>query len=514
MKVVQSGDFFFAFHRPWLVSAVGACLRYTASALLCTMLKKIRPLVLVLSGIACFSSVLGQKPAEESVFKLAHLPVLDEELSASFFKENRIKLRDTMPDSAMIVLFSAPQKQRSNDIDFPFHQDPDFFYFTGVREPNSMLIIFKEAQNIDGITANEFLFVESKDAKKEQWTGKMLGIEGTKEMSAVEVVRPNVDFKGIELPWNMLRYVGSNKHQFIERDDLEHAGDLMSMTKHFNAKLERANRTSFVNETEELISFLRQRKSPQEIAMLQRAIDITCEAHVNAMKAIKGGMTEYQVQAIIEYTFMSNGADAVAFPSIVASGRNGAIMHYTANSSLLIPGDLVVMDIGAQYQGYAADVTRTVPVNGVFTDEQAAVYQVVLDAQTVAIRYATPGYKFWTPHEEAFRTIGLGLIKLGIITEWGDIGNYFIHGTSHYLGLDVHDAGIYSSLKPGEVITVEPGIYIPEGSPCDPKWWNIYVRIEDDLLITDGPAKVLSAGAPKTISEIEKLMGLSTAVSE
>jgi Xaa-Pro aminopeptidase len=152
-----------------------------------------------------------------------------------------------------------------------------------------------------------------------------------------------------------------------------------------------------------------------------------------------------------------------------------------------------------------------VPVSGKFSTEQAAVYQVVLDAQTVAIRYATPGYKFWTPHEEAYRTIGKGLIKLGIITEWGDIGKYFIHGTSHYLGLDVHDAGVYSSLAPGDVMTVEPGIYIPKGSPCDPKWWGIYVRIEDDILITTGPAKVLSDSAPKTIAEIEAIMAQSNA---
>jgi len=470
------------------------------------MLNKIRPFGLMILGLASIMSVQAQKPLDESTFKLAHLPVIDEELSPAFFLKNRERLRDTMPDSSMIVLFSASQKQRSNDIDYPFHQDPDFFYFTGIKEANAMVIIFKEKHKIAGVNTNEILFVETKDAKKEQWTGKMIGLEGARDVSAILNVLPNTDFKNLDLPWERLEYIGSNKSQHIERDNMEHAGDLMSMKKHFNAKLDRAQRTSKVNETEDLIGFIRQRKSAEEITMIQRAVDITCEAQKNAMRAIRGGMTEYQIQAVIEYTFLSNGADAEAFPSIVASGRNGAIMHYTENSSLLIPGDMIIMDIGAQYEGYAADITRTVPVNGIFSDEQAAVYHVVLDAQTVAIRYATPGYKFWTPHEEAYRTIGKGLIKLGIITEWGDIGNYFIHGTSHYLGLDVHDAGIYSSLKPGEVITVEPGIYIPEGSPCDPKWWNIYVRIEDDLLITDGPAKVLSAGAPKTISEIEKIM--------
>ena len=248
--------------------------------------------------------------------------------------------------------------------------------------------------------------------------------------------------------------------------------------------------------------------------MLQQAIDITCEAQKNAMLSIAPGMTEYQIEALIEYTFRTNGANGAAFPSIVAGGSNGGIMHYTSNESLLIPGDLVVIDIGAEYEGYAADITRTIPIDGTFSEEQAIVYQIVLDAQSVAIRYATPGYKFWTPHEEAFRTIGKGLIKNGIITQWSEIGDYFIHGTSHYLGLDVHDSGIYSSLQPGEVITVEPGIYIPHGSPCDPKWWDIYVRIEDDILITAGPAKVLSSGAPKTISAIEKLMDRGQALNE
>lgn len=441
-----------------------------------------------------------------SSLKLANVPVIDDELTSDFFVKNRQRLRDTMPDSSMIVLFTAPQKTKSNDIDFRFHQDPDFYYFTGVREPNALAIIFKDSILVDGIRTNELLFVETKDSKKEKWTGKMLGINGAIEVSGIDVVQPNVTFKALRLPWERLNTVLCNHHQAIERDDEEHPGDLMSLSKHFQAKADRAGYEPKANEAQELFSFLRQQKSPEEIKMLQKAIDITCEAQKSAMLTIASGMTEYQVEALINYTFRTNGADGEAFPSIVASGENGGIMHYTDNSSLLIPGYMVVMDIGAQYQGYSADVTRTVPVNGVFSEEQAIIYQIVLDAQTVAIRYATSGYKFWTPHEEAYRTIGKGLIKHGIIEKWSDIGNYFIHGTSHYLGLDVHDAGVYSSLQPGEVLTVEPGIYIPEGSSCDPKWWNIFVRIEDDILITDGPAKVLSDAAPRTIAEIEKMM--------
>lgn len=440
------------------------------------------------------------------VFKIKDLPKIEDELPASFFSNNRDRLRDTLPDSAMVVLFSAPLKSKSNDIDFRFNQDPDFYYFTGIDAPNAIMIIFKTPVQIEGEWVREALYLEERDQKKEQWTGKMLSMEQAKELSNVQLVYPNTSFKTTTFPWERIKSVYTNQHDHIERDDKEHPGDLKSMVYHFDAKVKRAKLTPKVNEGEDLFAYLRQKKTAEEIKMIERAVDITCEAQRNAIKSIKGGMTEYQVEAIINYTFRSMGASGEAFPTIVASGQNGAIMHYTANESLLIPGDLVVMDIGAEYEQYCADVTRTVPVSGKFTEEQALVYQVVLDAQTVAIRYAKPGYKFWTPHEEAYRTIGKGLIKLGIITEWADIPKYFIHGTSHYMGLDVHDAGVYSALAPGDVMTVEPGIYIPEGSPCDPKWWGIFIRIEDDILITSGAARVLSDCVPKTIAEIEALM--------
>jgi Xaa-Pro aminopeptidase len=474
------------------------------------MRSTVLPLILISFSNLAQAQGIGQTiDFSAPEFHLKDLPQIDDELSADFFYNNRERLRDTLPDSAMVVLFSAPQKSKSNDIDFRYHQDPDFYYFTGIREPNAMMILFKNPIRIGEQWLREVLFIEEKNDKKEQWTGKMLNTEDAKELSKIQMILPNVDFKTMSFPWEEIKTVYSNQHQHIERDDKEHPGDLKSMVYHFDAKLNRASKKALVNETEDLFAYLRQKKTAEEVVMIQRAVDITCQAQLNAFRQIKGGMTEYQVEALINYTFRALGADGEAFPTIVASGDNGSIMHYTANEAILILGDLVIMDIGAQYEGYSADVTRTVPVSGKFSPEQAAVYQVVLDAQTVAIRYATPGYKFWTPHEEAYRTIGKGLIKLGIITEWGDIGKYFIHGTSHYLGLDVHDAGVYSSLAPGDVMTVEPGIYIPKGSPCDPKWWGIFVRIEDDILITSGAAKVLSDSAPKTIAEIEAIMAKS-----
>lgn len=463
-------------------------------------------------------SLLGQDvptPSTTNVphFKIAPAPAIPEELSATFFFENRERLREILPDSSMVVLFSAPIRKRTNDIDYPFHQDPDFYYFTGVKEDNAMLVLFKTPMRINEKWYREILFIENDNMIKQVWNGPVLGSEQAKEVSGVATVLSNTEFKNMNFDWTTIANVYSNENLFIELDDVKHPGDLASMVNHFKLKTERAGKKILVNEGEDLYAKLRQKKSAEELEMMQRAIDITGDAHVNVMKMIKPGMTEYQLQAILEYTFHYNGAK-VAFPSIVASGDNGAVMHYTQNDALLIPGDMVIIDIGAEYEGYAADITRTIPVSGVFTEEQKQVYQLVLDAQTVAIRCATKGYKFWTPHEEAYRTIGKGLISLGIITEWGDIGKYFMHGTSHYLGLDVHDAGLYSALQPGEVITVEPGIYIPKGSACDEKWWGIFVRIEDDILITDGAAKILSERSPRKISEIEALMGNSSASAD
>ncbi len=443
---------------------------------------------------------------QERLFRFREVPELTEELDATFFANNRERLRDTLPDSSVVIVFSAPQKRRSNDIEYGFHQDPDFFYFTGIREPNCMLMMFSEPVQVDGRWMREALFVEDKDPKKETWTGRMLGIEGAKEQSGMLSVFPNHEFKLMKLPLDKIKHVYANEYQQVESDDPEDGGDLSSLINHCRTKLERANLELIHYKGEDLFAWLRQAKQPKELLMMRQSIDITCEAFHTVIDNLTPKMTEYQVEAMIEYVFRASGAEGEAFPSIVASGKNGGIMHYTANEDLLIPGDMVVIDIGAQYQGYAADITRTLPVSGKYSEEQKQVYQLVLDAKKVATRYAKPGYKFWIPHEEAYRTIGKGLIKLGIIKEWREIGDYFIHGTSHYLGLDVHDAGLYASLKPGEVITVEPGVYIPEGSPCDPKWWNIHIRIEDDILITEGEAEILSDCIPSEISEIEALM--------
>jgi Xaa-Pro aminopeptidase len=251
---------------------------------------------------------------------------------------------------------------------------------------------------------------------------------------------------------------------------------------------------------------LRMVKTDEELDLMQRAIDITAAAHREAMKSIEPGMHEFEVEALIEYVFKRNGAEYTGFPSIVASGENSTILHYESNRRRMQDGDVVVMDIGAEYHGYSADITRTVPVDGTFSPEQKAIYELVLEAQRVAIDASRPGRSFNDPDAAAREVIGTGLVELGLISSADESRRFFVHGTSHYLGLYVHDVGDYGPLQPGTVITVEPGIYIPPSEDVDPKWWNIGIRIEDDVLITDESPVVLSERAPRTVGEIESLM--------
>jgi Xaa-Pro aminopeptidase len=251
---------------------------------------------------------------------------------------------------------------------------------------------------------------------------------------------------------------------------------------------------------------LRMVKAEEELILIRRAVDITAAAHREAMKSIEPGMYEYEAEAVIEYVFRKNGAESPGFPSIVGSGENSVILHYDSNRRQMRDGDVVVVDIGAEYRGYTADVTRTVPVNGVFSPEQRAIYQIVLRAQEAGIAAVRAGQPFAAPHRAARAVIVEGLKDLGLIENARDVGRFFTHGTSHYIGLYVHDVGTGGLLVPGTVITVEPGIYIRPAVDIDRKWWNIGVRIEDDVLVTDEDPVVLSAGAPRAIEAVEALM--------
>lgn len=425
-------------------------------------------------------------------------------LPASFHKGRREALRKLMPDKSVAVFFTNPVRNRSNDVDFEYHQDPNFYYLTGYNEPNAILLIFKDEVEIDSVETNELIFVQPRNAKRETWDGKRLGADGVKNKLEFKYAYNNSTFADIQLDFNQFEQVLIIPIEDDFRDDKNDRGDLFSLLKHFrnkstNAKVDKRKLTEFM-------ASLRQTKQPEEIELLRKAIQITCKAQVELMKALEPGMTEYQTEAILEYFFKRDGAEHCGFPSIQGAGENSCVLHYNTNRRKVQESDLLVSDVGAEYRGYTADVTRTMPVNGKFSPEQKIIYNIVLEAQNAGIKACKAGNKFWEPHNEALKVIQKRLIELKIVKTPFEAMQYFPHGTSHYLGLDVHDPGLYGALMPNQVITVEPGIYIPEGSPCDPKWWNIGVRIEDDILITNGEPENLSSSAPRTIEEIEKLM--------
>lgn len=426
-------------------------------------------------------------------------------LPADFHKERREALRKLLPDSSVAIFFANPVCTRSNDVDFDFHQDVNLYYLTGFREPNSMLLLFKEKQDVDNLFTDEVLVVQNRDPKAEAWTGRRLGVDGAKEKLGVNSVVLGKTFREMQINWKKYKRVFFFPANGGIANDPDDSNDLSDLVRRFRNGV-RGNSNNDTLHLEQYMAMLRQIKLPQEMVLLRKAITISGEAHIEMMKAMVADMTEYQVQATLEYEFRKRGAEAVGYPSICGAGENTCILHYVSNRKPMTQNDLIVIDAGAEYHGYTADITRTLPANGKFSAEQKAIYDIVLEAQEAGIKECIPGNEFRAPHKAAVRVIKKRLKELGIITKDEDYQLYFFHGTSHYLGLDVHDAGLYGKLENGNVITVEPGIYIPEGSPCDPKWWNIGVRIEDDILITADQPENLSGFIPKTTADIEKMM--------
>lgn len=441
------------------------------------------------------------------VFSLSYSQDIEfPDLGKDFYRANREKLRQLMPDRSVALIFSSVEKVRSNDVHFPFHQSPDFYYLTGLNEPDALLILFKEPYELEDDTIKEMIFVPAKSKDYEMWNGRRMGTYGAETELGLEKAFANTDFPDFHIRFDHFDEIHYTVPEGSICDDPRHRGDLASLMKHFKFKTDSLSRKVEGRILGSWIGEMREVKTQDEIRVLQKAIDITCAAHKNLMGSIDTSYTEYRAEALIEYTFRDLGGDGAGFPSIVGGGANSCVLHYTANNADLSDGDLLVVDIGAQYKNYSADVTRTIPVNGRFTEEQRKIYEIVLEAQKAGIEKCRKGNKFWDPHEAATAVIQNGLKKLGIIKKTWEAKNYFMHGTSHYLGLDVHDAGSYQPLVENSILTVEPGIYIPAGSDCDEKWWNIGIRIEDDILVTsEGPVN-LSSCVPSEPSEIEELM--------
>lgn len=460
------------------------------------------PLVLFLAG-----SIAAQELPAGRINDARHGIFDHDLLGPEFHRGRREALRGLMPAGSVAILAANPVRNRSNDVNYEYHQDPDLYYLTGLREPHALLFLWKDSALVDGRWTRELLVVQERDPAREIWDGYRLGAEGGAEVLGIAQVitgkaflNASVDLgrSGPVFQRRILENLANDPHDPADLHDLLARVDVLTA------------RTK-AGEPEDLrdwLAGLREVKQPEEIELLRQAITITCEAQRTLMRCLMADMTEYQTEAIIEYVFKVRGAEYAGFPSIQGGGPHSCVLHYVTNRRTLAHGDLLVSDVGAEYRGYTADVTRTLPVNGRFTPEQRTIYDLVLRAQEAGIEAVGPGAPFFAGHLAATAIIAKGLVELGIIDEESQVRRYFMHGTSHYLGLDVHDPGSYGPLRPNTVITVEPGIYIPQGSPCDPKWWDIGVRIEDDILITATGRENLSACVPRKAEEVEALMAL------
>lgn len=427
-------------------------------------------------------------------------------LPTSFHKERRAILRSKMPKNSVAVIFANPIRNRSNDVDYIFHQSPNFYYLTGLRESNSVLVMYAENQtDKDGMVFNEVLYLPKKDAKYELWHGEQLGVDGAKNKLGFKVAKASEDFEYENFNFNTFDVVFTERFQNDYRNSRNTSGEIYDLVQYFKYQAKEAKVDIGFLSTE--FARMRQIKTPEELKLLKKAIRISAIGHIEVMKALQPNMSEREVQGIHELVYKKYKAEDNGYPPIIGAGNNGCVLHYNSNDKTIIKeNELVLMDVGAQYRGYSADITRTIPTNGKFSPEQKAIYNLVLKAQVAGVEACKVGNAFWKPGQVTREIINKGLAELGITKSANAKHNYFPHGTSHHIGLDVHDPSMFGALQENMVITVEPGIYIPEGSPCDKKWWGIAVRIEDDILITQKEPVNLSSEVPKTVEAIEEMM--------
>jgi Xaa-Pro aminopeptidase len=422
--------------------------------------------------------------------------------------------RDVMQHmgSGVAIIPTAPVQIRNRDVDYQFRPDSDFFYLTHFPEPEAVLVLVPDRPQGEYI-----LFCRERDPEKEIWDGYRAGIDGACEQYGADDAFPIDDIDEI-LPGllenrdkvfcNMGRYPDFDKR-------------LMGWVNDVRAKSRNGVHApgEFVD-LDHIVHEMRLFKRVDEVRTMRRAAKISSQAHIRAMQACKPGMYEYQVEAELLHEFRRNGSQYPAYPSIVGSGANGCILHYIENNAQMKDGDLLLIDAGCELDGYASDITRTFPVNGKFSPEQKAIYEIVLAAQHAAIEQVRPGNHWNDPHEAAVKVLVDGLLDLKLlkgkaddIIEKQEYRKFYMHRTGHWLGMDVHDVGdykvdgIWRLLEPGLVLTVEPGLYIAEGQKgVDKRWWNIGIRIEDDVLVTKSGNEILSIDAPKAIDDIEAVM--------
>ncbi len=441
-------------------------------------------------------------------------------LSASFHAGRRTALREIMPDNSVMVVFAYPTRKFSNDVDYLFHQNPDMYYFSGYKEPHSMLLIFKNEQTDSaGNKFSELLFVQQNNVQAEQWTGKRLGTEGAQQKLGIRMAFNASAFKSFNIDFSKFDKVIFDAFPIDVPNNTRDNADLFDLIKTFReraainddfAKDQRFDQKAFRT----LTAKLREIKTDEEMVLLRKAVEISCQGQNEVMRAVHANMSELEIQGLHEFIHKKYGAEDVGYGSIIGAGENGCTLHYETNLKTKVGNSLILMDVGAEYHGYTADVTRTVPAGGKFSAAEKQIYQLVYDAQEAAFKLLKDGCT-WAEIEKAARsTIVDGLIKLGVAKNTEEANRYYPHGLGHHIGMDVHDRGTYVTLKKGMVITIEPGIYIPSNSNCDKKWWGIAVRIEDDALITQTGYELLSSFAPRKIEDIEAMIAQPSALDD
>ncbi len=431
----------------------------------------------------------------------------------SVHARRRQKLLDTLGDG-LLVLPTAAHKLRNGDVHYSFRPGSDFTYLTGFPEPHAVLVAWRTGTG----KHRSILFVMPRDKAREIWDGKRHGVRGAVQRFGVDEAFP-IESLREKLPDLLAPHI---RLFHTLGDDEELDDTLMKVFAVLRAKNRRRNPAAhpILEDPKPTIAKQRLVKDAEELATMRQAADISAEAHCAAMRAARPGMTEYQVQAVIEETFRTHGSMRNGYDSIVASGPNACILHYIENTRKMRRGDLLLVDAGAEVDSYTADITRTWPISGAFSDAQKAIYSIVLKAEKACVRVVQPGKAWDGIHKTALREITKGLVSIGLLK--GDVAKlvkkgacrkWFMHGTSHWLGMDVHDVGPYEDadgksikLRPGMAMTVEPGLYFDPADKSVPKEFRgIGVRIEDDVVVTRTGHEVLTGGVPKEVREVEAL---------
>lgn len=426
------------------------------------------------------------------------------------------------------IIATAPEVMRNSDVDYPYRHDSYFYYLSGFMEPQAVLVLVAPT---DGSAGRSVLFCRGKNPEREIWDGVRFGPQAARSALGLDAAF-DIDSIDTEMPLLMANLPGV--FYALGRDpalDTQVHGWLARVRAKARAGI---TAPALAHDIRPLLDDMRLFKDTDEIAIMARAADISSAAHVRAMRMSAPGKTEYQIEAELLHAFRYAGADFPAYTSIVATGANACILHYRAGAAVLQDGDLVLIDAGCEYAGYAADITRTYPANGRFSGPQQQLYEIVLAAQLAAIAATRPGAGNLDRHEAAVRVLAQGMLDTGLLNgdkvghlddviANGGFRQFYMHGTGHWLGMDVHDVGNYLEpatmtgtaqvatrpsrvLRPGMVLTVEPGIYVRPAPDVPEQYWNIGIRIEDDVVITATGCTVLSAGAPKTVADIEAVM--------